>query len=365
MKYISNIDTIYVLLDIENYEDNNKQLLEYLSIEKENAKLYSVDNTSYKHMINLNNMNFELLNNGTKGYAYILNNNGYQVKIAQYESKLKSFCPLQIRISSEYLWAYGLSTAWSMIFNWIVETFGNIISEKVCRVDLCTHISGIDLITNYENSYKGHFKKRETFYSGTNINAITFGRRQTKNIYCRIYNKSLELQEKRHKTWFYEIWQKHDMDIKNVWNIEFELKSEFLRSFSINTVTDVLEHLQNLWLFCTNTWLVKIDRTNVRVERWNINEDWLELQKAYSNFCSSSFIEKQKQIELDALILVPNIVGNITSYSARKGNIKIDEAFSNLYKDTIKYLKKKSTSFEKEVNNKILILNNCEVNTNE
>lgn len=365
MKYISNIDTIYILVDIENYEANNKQLLQYLSEEKEKAKLNAINNASYKHIININNMNFEIVNSGTKGYSYILNNSGYQIKIAQYKSKLDSFSPLQIRISSEYLWSYGLSNSWSMIFNWIVETFGNVISEKVCRLDICTHVSDIDLITDYEISYKGKFKKRETFFNGRNISAITFGRRQNKNIYCRIYNKSLEVQEKKQKMWFYEIWKEQDMNIKNVWNVEFEIKSELLRSFCINTVNDTLEHLQDLWLFCTNNWLVKIDRTNIRVERCNINKDWLELQKAYNKFNSKGFIEKQKQIELDALVLVPNIVGNITSYSARKGNNNIYEAFSSLYKDIKKYLSNKETSFEKEVNNKRLILQKCEVEKNE
>ena len=365
MQNISNVDTIYILVDIENYEENNKELLEYLSQEKEKAKLNAINNASYKHMININNINFEILNSGKKGYAYILHNVGYQIDIAQYKSKLEAYCPLQIRISSEYLWAYGLSNSWSMIYNWLVETFGNVISEKVCRLDLCTHVSDIDLITDYDISYKGNFKKRETFYNGKNISAITFGRRQSKNIYCRIYNKSLEVQEKKQKTWFYEIWEKQRMNIKSVWNIEFEIKSELLRSLSINTVKDILEHLQDLWLFCTNNWLVKIDRTNSRVERCNINNEWLEIQKAYSNFNSKGIIEKKKQIELDASVLIPNIVGNITSYSARKGNINMDEAFSNLYRDTKRYLSNKATSFEKEVNNKRLIFGTCEVIQNE
>ena len=365
MNYIPNIDTIYVLVDIENYEENNRELLEYLLNEKEKAKLTAINNASYKHLVTINNMTFEILNTGTKGYAYILHNSGYQVNIAQYKSKLKAYTPLQIRISSQYLWAYGLSSAWSMIYNWIIETFGNIILEKVCRIDLCTHVSNIDLIKNYDISYKGDFKKRQTFYSGKNINAITFGSRQSKNIYCRIYNKSLEVQERKQKTWFYEVWKNNNMDIKNVWNIEFEIKSELLRTFSINTVNDILEHLQDLWLFCTNKWLVKIDRTNKRVERCNINSEWLELQNAYSNYKSKGMIKKHKQIEQDALILVPNIVGNITSYSARKGNIDINEAFLNLYKDTKRYLYNKETSFEKEVNNKRLILGDSEVIQNE
>ena len=94
MNYISNVDTIYILLDIQNYEERNKNLLEYLSKEKANAKLHSTNNTSYKHMIKINNLDFELLSTGTKGYAYILHNNGYQINIAQYKSRLKNFVQL-------------------------------------------------------------------------------------------------------------------------------------------------------------------------------------------------------------------------------------------------------------------------------
>lgn len=365
MNYISNIDTICVLVDTENYEQEAEHILKYLEKEKENAKLYSLDNASYKHLVSINDMSFTLSANGKKGYAYLLQNNGFQVDIAQYKSKLKNFLPIQIRISSEYLWAYGLSYSWSIIYNWIVETFGNIINEKVFRLDLCCHISNIDFITDCEISYKGDFKKKQIFHTGNNINAITFGSRKSKNIYCRIYNKSLEIQEMKHKTWFYEIWKNNSMNIKNVWNIEFEIKSEFLRQFDINTINEVLNHLQDLWKFCTTKWIIKIDRTNARVDRCNTNKDWLEIQNTYNNFSSCGLIEKQKQIDADAKILIPNIVGSITSYSARKNNVNIDDAFSNLYKDTKKYLFNKNTSFETEVNNKLAFLHDCEVKKNE
>ena len=365
MNYISNIDTVCILVDVQDYESSNANLLSYLLEEKEKAKMYTINNSSYKHLININNMNFQISINGTKGYTYILQNNGYQINVAQFKSKLENFMPIQIRISSEYLWSYGISNAWGIIYNWITETFGNIITEKVFRLDLCCHVSDIDFITNNETSYKGDFKKRQIFYTGNNINSITFGSRKSKNIYCRIYNKSLEIQEMKHKTWFYEIWKNNSMNINNVWNVEFEIKSDFLREFNISTINEVIEHLQDLWQYCTTKWLLKIDRTNIRVERCNINIDWLKIQKTYNNFKSIGLIEKQRQIEFDANILVPNIVGNITSYSARKGKLNIDEAFSILYKDTKKYLSRKDTCFEKEVNNKLSFLHDCEVRKNE
>ena len=71
MNFIENIDTICVLVDTENYEQEAEQILKYLEKEKENAKLYSLENASYKHLIRLNDMSFTLSANGKKGYAYL------------------------------------------------------------------------------------------------------------------------------------------------------------------------------------------------------------------------------------------------------------------------------------------------------
>ena len=361
IKLLPNIDTICILLDIENYEKNSKDIINYLLSEKEKIKEIQLDTPTYKHIINLNDMNFELLSTGKKGYAILLKNEDYEIDIAQYKSKLENFAPIQIRISSSSLWSIGIIQSWSIIYNWIVETFGNIISEKVCRLDLCCHTSEIDFIKDYEISYKGDFKKRQTFYNGSKINCITFGSRKSKNIYCRIYNKTLEIEETHKKYWFYEIWNNYNMDIKNIWNLEFEIKSEFLRRFNINTINDVLLHINDIWQYCTNKWLIKIDRTNVRVERCNISSQWLQIQNAYNQFNSIGLVEKSKQLEIDAKKLIPNIAGFIISYSARKKELNIDKAFITLQRDTQRYLRNKNTDFSKEVKTKLAVFNESEV----
>lgn len=107
---VSNIDTIYVLINIKNYEIRCKNILQFL--EKEKAKLELISNANSKHLITINEMPFELLSNGIRGYAYILHNQGYEVKIAQFKSKIESFMPIQLRISAEYLWSMGIVKAW-------------------------------------------------------------------------------------------------------------------------------------------------------------------------------------------------------------------------------------------------------------
>lgn len=351
MKYITNVDTICVLVDIQSYEENVQELIEYLEKEKNIAKL--ADNTNYKHIINIGNMNFQIFNNGTKGYSYILHNSDYQINIAQFRSKLKNFYPLQVRISSELLWSIGITEAWNEIYKWIEDNFGKIIDTKVYRIDLCLHTSDVDFITDYEKVYKGRFKKYLTNYNGSNINAICFGTRKGKNIYCRIYNKTLEIRETNSKSWFNEIWKNNNINVENVWNLEFELKSEFLRELRLNTIEDVCSSLSNLWRYCTEQWIVKVDKIHTRIERCPINKQWQEIQNAYNEFNATPFIKREKQISMEAEILLPNIVGSITSYSARIKNSNMDEIFSILCKSTKKYLANKNSSFEEEVNSKI------------
>lgn len=360
MFYVSNIDTIYILLDFKNYEVKCNKILKFLEDEREKAKLEIVSNANSKHLITINEMPFEMLSNGCMGYAYILHNSGYEVKISQYKSKIKSFMPIQIRISSEYLWSKGLIQSWKQIKQWTENTFGKIEEEKISRVDLCTHTSDIDFITNYETSYKGKFKKDSVNvlnYTNKKINSITFGSRKGKNIYCRIYNKILEVKEKKNKMWFFDIWQNNNLDINNVWNLEFELKNEFLREFKIKTIEDLEKKLKDIWIYLTTQWLVKIDKINVRVERCPINEKWIEIQNAYDNFNSTGLIKREKQKNMDAEALIPNIIGNITSYSARKNTLEMKNAFELVYNSSKAYLEKNNKNFEDETTKKMHSLN--------
>lgn len=57
---------------------------------------------NYKHIILIGNQTFQLLQNGSKGYAYILHNDFYKIKIAQHRSTSENFFPLFIKIKQTY-----------------------------------------------------------------------------------------------------------------------------------------------------------------------------------------------------------------------------------------------------------------------
>lgn len=96
---------------------------------------------------------------------------------------------------------------------------------------------------------------------------------------------------------------------------------------------------------------------NISSERWPVNKQWLEIQNAFDEFNSIGLIKREKQIELDAEVLIPNIVGNIISYAARKDIINMDRVFENLYEKSKIYLERHNKSFEEETKKKMYKIN--------
>lgn len=65
MKKLVNVDTIYILVDVENYENAVSKILETLNKEKEIARARIMDNCNYIHMITLNSMIFQVKPSGS------------------------------------------------------------------------------------------------------------------------------------------------------------------------------------------------------------------------------------------------------------------------------------------------------------
>ena len=128
--------------------------------------------------------------------------------------------------------------------------------SKVSRIDLNTYVYGYDfsyleyfyfstLVRSNTKIYNGAKDRLETFY---------LGKRESSAPYMRIYNKWSELMAKdenqkkqsliRYK--FLEQYNIHlDIDIP-LWNVEFELKREFLKSYKIDTVEQCLQSVNVL-----------------------------------------------------------------------------------------------------------------------
>lgn len=335
---ISNIDSIFFSIDIKDYESKNKKLLTFLDENKSIANSNKLEN----HTIELKGKQFIILPNGARFHAYILHNDSLEIKIAQARSNSKYNYPISIRIKSLFLWEKGFINAYMETIEYIKQLFkGDHIGEKLSRVDLCCHTDKLKISNDesYKN-FKGNFKKTEYFYYNRKLNGLTFGTFAEKNIMCRIYDKSLEIKTSG-KTWFNDIWQQENLDIENVWNVEFQIGRKFLKDYEIETVQDLILKTRSIWEYLTCSWLTFINLDNDNISRCSIKDEWLNIQNAYLDYCSGELIKREKQLNRNAEELIPLLVGVLTSYGACKQKIVLDKVIKEFKEDLNRYLEEK------------------------
>ncbi len=355
--YLPMIDTLLMFIDVEQYDDIIDSLLSRLEPKKEEAKLALRNNVSKIISIEIGSMTFEVLANGKKGYSYILHNDLYEIDIAEYRSKNKDFYPIFIKIKSECLWAYGPFQAWSNIRQWVQENIGEVIDNKISRIDLCCHTDDLLLTeTDFDSRFKGQYYTQTAYWFRRKVNAMTFGSSASEKIFGRIYNKVLEITQKKTKTWFYEIWKDAGMQCGKVWNIEFQINREFLKERNINTVEDAYENIGSLWNYCTRQWLVKIENDDENISRCSINEKWLQVQDCFHQYASRPLVKREIQLNMDAEAMVPSTYGNITTFAAKLGMKDPAMALNTLYKKGESYLKTKKSNFKNMVTKKEALL---------
>ncbi|NLK11724.1 MAG: replication initiation factor domain-containing protein [Staphylococcus equorum] len=353
---ISNIDTLICSFDIADYEERNIELFSLLEEKKQDAATATREFENNEVNVKLGFIEFKILGNGRQGYAYILHNDLLEINLARFRSKMESFYPLRIRWKSEYLWSCGFKNSWQLVEEWIKETLGEIIDCKISRVDLCCHIDDLKLELYNMANFKGSYRNQNIYLTDRKVSSMNFGSRNSP-VYLRIYDKVLEIKVTRNKTWFNEIWKHFNIDLNNVWNVEFELHRDFLREKQINNFTELYESLQTLWRYLTTKWIVMIKNDNVRTDRCETEEVWKKIQGAFDKYEDKPLIERAKQLDCDAKALVPQIVGCIASYGARLGVEDIDYVYQMLHSQSKEYLERKNISYDKKIEEKMKSLN--------
>jgi len=362
------IDTLIAMIDIENYNESAKNLHEILEKKKNEAKSALTENQSKIICLQIGDMTFEVLPNGKKGYAYILHNDLYEIDLAQYRSKNKDFYPVYVKIKSECLWSFGPKDAWNHIYKWVDDNIGKIINNKISRIDLCCHTDELMLTPEDSETFKGQFYTHNIYFFRRKVTGMNFGSSASNKVYCRIYDKVLEITQKKSKKWFYQIWKDEKLDCKKVWNIEFQINREFLKDHYINTVLQAYDSLGSIWEYCTKFWLVKIIEDNKNISRCSTDETWKKVQQSFEHFKHRPLIKREKQLNDDADAIIPGAYGIFTTFAAKKGITDISMALKVFGMNGNRYLKSKKLDFEKVVNKKQALLHKVskkEANTGE
>ncbi|HHY52121.1 MAG TPA: hypothetical protein GX499_02620 [Clostridiales bacterium] len=347
--YIPMVDALAFGLDIEAYEDSAALVLQQLEQCKETAKSRMKDKSPEKVTYQLGDMAFEVLPNGANGYAYILHNHLFQIKIAQFRSTNPNFFPVKVIIKAEALWSLSPEDAFATAYQLVNEQIGTVIANKISRMDLCCHMDTIAFDKVHLDHFKGNFRSTNTRAFNRVVSGIEFGTRSSK-VFSRIYDKTLEVKQKGQKLWFLDIWQNHGWDGKQtIWNVEFELKREFFSHFRLDSVEDAFGSLSSIWHYLMDEWLVLTLNDRTRIENATICKEWLTASKQFDHYVSCPLIAPEKQMARDAEVLIPALNGYAKKISAFRNVPHLKEAFHGLEEDIKRYNRRKGTTFEAEV----------------
>jgi len=346
---ILGVDTIEFGIDVENYDS---VFFDFLFKFEELKKLSQLE--LKEQVININGLNLLVNRKGQGFYRYKLQCQDFYICFMQYD--IKNSSPIYVRFMSEFIWKYGYEECYSIFCEWF-EVFGiKIKGTRLSRLDICFDTEEISFSVNDKNKFVTRARKVDVHYLeenvsvdsehyiGKNFSGFVIGRGSP--LSCRIYNKSLEIRNR--KTWFYSIWEQNNYNSQNdVWRVEFQCRRKVLKELQINTYEDISKHLKETWAYYTQKWLILKGKENNNVSRCQIIDKWLIVQCGGESYIPSPAIRNIiKKGNMEKLLC--QCYGLFISIAALKGtNIR------DTYLVLVEYVKTKNevnhTSFEKEV----------------
>lgn len=250
--------------------------------------------------VNIGGESFEVLPYNWQKYPVALRHENGQLGFTS--SNVIPSIRLQIR--SEFIHSVGAEAALS----WFTEKLNQIEiypAWTFSRIDLYVDIQGWDLSGFEKDRFLCRAKNISSYEEDGQFSGFTFGKRKSKTILCRIYNKTLELRTSK-KLWTAMAWdENYDADL-DVYRIEFEFNRNALKEFGLNTSNETLNSIAGLWSHATQEWLTHRDQVeDSNKSRWPISREWNQIQKASiagSRIPIERIRESKEAVKIEALV---------------------------------------------------------------
>jgi hypothetical protein len=295
----------------------------------------------------------------------------------------------QVRFSSEFLWReQWTGNALTKMHDFLMLIFGEHIHLQVSSVDLCADIIGYDFsLANYQQDFITKARKQSVVYGPDVVNLesrtpsyLRFSS-SSSPISCRIYDKTQEIEQKSHKTWFYDLWEKgtsgpyggcydRSSDAK-VWRVEYHFAREFFRNLEhpIESAYDLLDQFRSLWTYAAGQiegdadglpdgWLRYVMPTDdSNRSRWPVHPAWVVVQSAFAEPVEPGLgpVIRQRVRQKNLERGLAAIIGYSSTLAAWLGgehaepSADLSLTFQWLYEHGQEYLAEKDRDFFKEV----------------
>lgn len=187
---------------------------------------------------------------------------------------------LRVQPSAEFLHAVGPAQVLRFFDEVCSEVVRGPVSWGLSRMDLYCDVQRWDLVGDDRHDFVCRGERLDTHEDGGAFTGFEFGRRTTKTVCARIYDKTRQI-EKEGIDWWQTIWgDRFDPELQ-VLRVEFEIGRQGLVEFGISSPTEGLSGAPGVWASVTSEWLTHRRRTGDGTKsRWPVATDWLVIQQA-------------------------------------------------------------------------------------
>lgn len=240
-------------------------------------------------------------------------------------------CLLEVSVRATYLAQVPLASAVAYVRR-VGEALGRVISQRLRRLDLACDLAGWQVAEaeragwlKRPRSALGAFASlddstRDVVHGGAAGRPITgFTVSAGGPVMCRVYDKRAELDvQSPHKKALEEgLWKAYGWDGESaVTRVEFQLRSEALKTFDLLDPAGVEASLDPLWQYLTREWLRLVQPgTASRLSRCLVDPRWALLQRVV--FAHEADPAKRQYLRKGAS--AKHALGGLLSFSASKG----------------------------------------------
>jgi hypothetical protein len=224
---------------------------------------------------------------------------------------------LRVQPRAEFLHGVGVEPA-LRFFERIGEYLaGGPVSWTLSRIDLFCDVQGWTLAGDDRHRFVCRGHARTTHEENEDFTGLEFGRRTTKTVMARIYDKTHEIDRKG-LDWWPTIWGDRFDPSRPVTRIEFEFGRQGLSEYRVDTPNEGIESAGRLWRSVSSDWLSYRSPTSDGTKsRWPVAPEWEAVQAA-SLATDAVGLERirsaRRQGELRKLL--PQLVGYTASVGA-------------------------------------------------
>lgn len=364
-KFLFNIDTFWYNIDATNYDEvMNSGFREFLRSGRE----YYMDTDEHLAIeINLpgyeNPVVFEVYPGQPPLYQYSLRNEDMAIYFSK--SRRDDQLPIKVQLNQFLLWQKGIEDAYIESLC-VLAALGFAHGKgKLNRVDFAVHsdqwqwnLKDLEKFEYPRNIARDNFPNFWRLDPATgNFQTVYFGERTT--LQLRIYQKSIEAKKKG-KDYFLELYESLGMDKDKVWNIEIEVRRDFLKEckdFDGEALFDDLDkifeenRLSLLW-----SYLMKLYH--------HPSAFWTVLENGKPGVFEKvkGYLKRQKDNDANAWRETAQIRGRLMTFLLNDESLSIEEAVKKFLVKCREYEEKTKKNFANEVARKKLLYHDSSIN---